>query len=393
MKLSVFMITGFPPPYGGVSVWATQLAESLTKRNVKVGCLPSRGIPPKGVCVFTLSLPFYVTFFELKWIVKKFVDLWHFGVTPFCLRFKFLYVVRALLDCVRIRSALNEETYDIVTGNHAALDGLRAVLLADLIEAKCVIYEHGAGVLYFPYIFEGAGKIVSYVLSNADMILAANEFMKEKVIGRGAKSEKVFIIPLGIDINKFQSKAKRKELILFIGSLEKYKGPGTLLKSIPSVLEKVPHAMFMFLGSGSLLPKLCLEAERLGISDRVQFLGETFGESKTRILSEAKILVLPSMREAFGMVLIEAMASGTPCIASNVGGIPELIDEKVGALVPPRDPESLASAMINLLSNEKKWRSLSMDARKRAENYDANNLIGKYIQLFLNLKMHSEIAG
>lgn len=391
MKLNVLMLTGFPPPHGGVSVWSKELAENLIMKGINVGCILYFGVPPKQIHVHTPSQRFYITVSELKWITRKLADLRHFGVNPFSLGFRYRGILKVLLESTRIKRTLSEEKYDVVIGNHASFDGLKAVLLADLICAKSVVYAHGWGVIEFPYSFKGAGKITRYVLSNADLVMVASEFMKEKVIEWSAKSGKVFIIPPGVNTNKFKCKAKRKKLILFIGFLEDRKDPMTLLKSIPYVLEKFPNATFMFLGSGYLLPKLRLEAKRMGITKNVKFLGKGPDELKIRILSEAKILALPSVREPFGLVLIEAMASGTPCIASRVGGIPEIINDEIGILIPPKKPEALAHAIIGVLADEGKWKKMSEKAKLAALKYDMSLIVDHYINLLTKLARARDI--
>lgn len=386
MGLNVLMLAGFPPPYGGVSVWSRELAENLVTEDVNVSCILLYGVPPKGISVYAPAQRFYTALYELKWIVSKLVDLWRFGITPLSLRFGWLMLMKTLLDSTQIRNTLSHEQYDVILANHAAFGGLSAIFLADLTGAKSVVYEHGGGVIEFPYSFKGAGKITSYVLSKTSAVVVASKFMKKKVAEWGADLGKVFVIPPMVNIKKFECNTQRKELILFIGALEKRKDPQTLLKSIPYVLEKFPCVKFIFIGSGSLLPKLRLETEQMGIAKNVLFMGKTLDELKIRILSQAKILVLPSVREPFGIVLVEALASGTPCIATRVGGISEIINNEVGVLIPPKKPKVLANAIIGIMSDEEKWEEMSKKAKVTAVKYDTSGSINDFIDLLIKLK-------
>ncbi|HEX8940922.1 MAG TPA: glycosyltransferase, partial [Candidatus Limnocylindrales bacterium] len=130
--------------------------------------------------------------------------------------------------------------------------------------------------------------------------------------------------------------------------LEHEKGHPTLLDAWPTVLRAVPDASLLVVGEGSQREALEAQAEALGITSRVVFTGRR--DDMPEVTAALDVAVLPSYREAQGLTILEAMALGRPVVASQVGGIPEMIEDgATGLLVPPHDADALAAAIIRLL--------------------------------------------
>jgi len=120
---------------------------------------------------------------------------------------------------------------------------------------------------------------------------------------------------------------------------------------MPEVGARCPDARLVVVGGGEALPSLTRMVGELGLADRVVFAGERSHEDVIRFMRAADVFVLPSLTEAFGIVLLEAMSCGLPVVASNVGGIPSLVsDGRNGFLVPPRDEGGLARAITRVLT-------------------------------------------
>jgi glycosyltransferase involved in cell wall biosynthesis len=133
-----------------------------------------------------------------------------------------------------------------------------------------------------------------------------------------------------------------------VGRLELEKGHPTLLEAWPHVLREVPGAYLVIVGEGSRLDVLHEIAARIEILHRVVFTGRR--DDIPAVTAALDVAVLPSYREAQGLTILEAMALSRPVVASNVGGIPEMIaHEQTGLLVPPHDPPALAAAIVRLL--------------------------------------------
>lgn len=137
---------------------------------------------------------------------------------------------------------------------------------------------------------------------------------------------------------------------LFVGALQETKGVDLLLQAWPLVEERVPGARLSIVGDGPGLERLRRHSRRLGVNGSVAFMGAVPRSRVRDLLDESRLLVLPSRSEGLGRVAIEALARARPVVASEVGGIPEVIEDGVtGRLVPPGDPRALAEAVAGLL--------------------------------------------
>ena len=156
--------------------------------------------------------------------------------------------------------------------------------------------------------------------------------------------------------------------LLYVGSLEPRKGLDVLLKALKLVRQSKPKAVLTIVGGGNPTPyrQLC---ERLGITDNIQFLGFQSADQISRHHLESQIFVLPSGNENSPNTLTEAMVSGMPVIASDVGGIPSLVSHnETGWLVPPRNPGELAKAILQLLQHPEERARLGQAARQCARD-------------------------
>jgi len=210
--------------------------------------------------------------------------------------------------------------------------------------------------------------ILDKVLSYARVIISPSEHFVGQSRFLRKYRDKVVVIPNGIALSDFDLPYSKKQsrrklalpdgenIILFVGALSPYKGPGILLSALPEILTSVPNAILILVGDGPLKETLERETKKLGLDGRVLFPG--FVEStyqKALFYYSADVFVLPSTttQESFGIVNLEAMACGLPIVASRIGGIPSVVkDGECGLLVPAKDPPALAEAVIRLLQNE-----------------------------------------
>lgn len=185
-----------------------------------------------------------------------------------------------------------------------------------------------------------------------------------------ADPKRLAVIPNAVDTQRFKPQPLRKSkdpTIIFIGRLHDVKDPFGLLEAFKLVLKDLPRARLIMLGDGPLEEDLKIEISRSNIESRVTIHP---GASDIRpFLDQARLMALASVREASPNVILEAMAAGLPVVATNVGGIPELVDEgKTGFLVPPGNPQALARAMAVILKDQNLQQDLSRNSRDRAVN-------------------------
>jgi glycogen(starch) synthase len=170
--------------------------------------------------------------------------------------------------------------------------------------------------------------------------------------------------PDGIEEFRAERLADGEKMIFFAGRLEYEKGVQTVLEALPLVNEQVP-VRFLVAGVGTHEQALREHVERDGLDGHVEFLGFVPDEELAMFYAAADLAVVPSLYEPFGMVALETMAAGTPCIAADTGGLRELVvHDATGLRFEPGDPASLAGAILRLLTDARLDRRLTLDARR-----------------------------
>lgn len=233
----------------------------------------------------------------------------------------------------------------------------------------------------------------AHVVAMADSLVAATRAEEHQLMDLyGAEQRKIHIIPPGVDLDRFHpidpAAAKSRVGIpcgdanlLYVGRIEPLKGIDTLLRAM-SILqaefpEAVRHTCVAIVGGDPWAEDLDEEMARLqalrvqlGIHDLVTFLGAKDQEILPDYYAAAEMVIMPSHYESFGMVALEAMAMGTPVVASEVGGLAHLVrDKRNGRHVPSRDPQALAQVIRELLTDPELRARLGEQARLDAQNY------------------------
>lgn len=210
--------------------------------------------------------------------------------------------------------------------------------------ASGYLEQYAKGGLWHPYL--------KALAKPADKIIAPSQELADK--SRLVKNS-VFFIPNGVDTEKFkplENKKKSREEFLLIAPrrLDPKNGLNFLISAMPLIRKEIPQIKLIIAGGGekSLKDSYLQLAKELNVSDIVSITGDVPYKDMPSIMAGADLIIIPSLMEAVSLAALEAMASGVPVVASDVGGLPLIIDETVGALVPPKDPQALADAIINL---------------------------------------------
>jgi glycosyltransferase involved in cell wall biosynthesis len=173
-----------------------------------------------------------------------------------------------------------------------------------------------------------------------------------------------------------------------IGRLTHQKGYEFLIKAAPSVLNAFPQALFVLIGAGELQSQLEELATRLGIHERVLFIGKV--EDVRPYLQRMDLFVLPSLWEGLPTVIMESMALGVPVIATDIPGTRELVKDGVnGWLVPVGDSQALAEILCDVLQNPDKGKQCAEQARSDLERFNFNLISNQYEKLYINLLSES----
>lgn len=205
------------------------------------------------------------------------------------------------------------------------------------------------------------------------------------------------VIPNGVDMEQFSRPdlhpipefADGRPNILFVGRLEKRKGLPYLIEAFVHVKREMPAARLIVAGAYDDLEKIpfLLQVHHLGLRD-VHFVGRVTEEELARYYHTADVFCAPNTgMESFGLVLLEAMASGAPVVASDIEGYHEVIDDGVqGVLVRPEDPEALASALVSLLRDPARRRSMSAAGREKAERYSWRIVAARVLEYYIAVR-------
>lgn len=187
----------------------------------------------------------------------------------------------------------------------------------------------------------------------SDRIIAVSEYSAEDLASRGIEIDKISVVPNGVDTDTYHPgfstiEFKWDTTLLYVGPLSERKGLRYLIKSMPDILSDHPDTGLVLVGSGDN-ERLSLLAESVGVRDHVQFEGFVADEDLPDYYRAADLFVFPSTLEGFGMVLVEAMASGLPVVSTTATAIPEVVGD-AGVLVRPKCEDALSEAICNILS-------------------------------------------
>ena len=208
-------------------------------------------------------------------------------------------------------------------------------------------------------------RFIPLVLNKCDVVVCQGDSWQRLFREQfGVDQSDLIVIPNWIDIEKYREiREKRKKRksndnkvrFLFMGRLVIYKGIFDLIEAVASQKENLVDAEFVICGKGSGFEEAKELATRLGVSSYFDFRGWVVGDEKTKMFVEADVLVLPSHREGMPNIVIEAMGSGIPVIATDVGGVSDVVkDSSMGIVLPSKEPKVLGQALVSLYRDKNK---------------------------------------
>jgi len=224
-----------------------------------------------------------------------------------------------------------------------------------------------------------------WITNRADRVIACSYYMREQVVDIfGVEEKRVVVIPNGIDPEdlhpqdeselerlRVEFAAPDERLVLLIGRLVYEKGFQLALEAMPRLVREVPGTRFLVAGSGTHEAELRRQATELGLDDHGTFLGWIGDDVLHSLYRIADVCVVPSIYEPFGLVALEAMASGCPCIVADTGGLREVVPhEEAGLRFRPRDPEALGEMVERVLTDSELRAGLIAEATEHVLRFD-----------------------
>ena len=249
---------------------------------------------------------------------------------------------------------------DLLHAHFSYPDGFGMIGLAKKWKVPFVI--SALGTLERKVAYEGSytSRQIFEAMNCADKVLSVSEDLKNHIVNLGISEDKVSVVPNGVDIEKFKPAGKEyarnmlnlpqdKKIVMFVGALKKIKGVDYLIEAAKSFLD-TNISLYMVGRDDGMKKSLEKKAHELKIGNYIKFTGPLNHEDIPLWLSASDILVLPSLSEGRPNVILEAFACEVPVVATNVGGVPELmINGKTGYLVPAKNPMELSEKVNKLL--------------------------------------------
>jgi len=281
--------------------------------------------------------------------------------------------------------------FDLIDAHYYYPDGVAAALLAWWFNKPLVVTARGTDVNLIPN-HRLPRLLIQWASRRAAASIGVSAALVERMRQLRLDGGRLHVMRNGVDAQRFQPlpmARARAELglsgapvILSVGNLQEYKGQRLVVEAFARLLQRHPQALLLLVGDGPDREHLGQMAARLGVAERVRFVGTVPNAELAPWYSAADVLVLGSSREGWPNVLLEAMACGTPVVASAVGGIPEVVaSDAVGRLVNPRSAEGFEAAIEDLLQA----RLDRAEVRRYAEGFGWDRTSEQQLQLFNTL--------
>ncbi len=372
----------FPPGVGGAETYAYELANGLGERGHDVDVYTQWVDSPDEEADVHENVSVYRICGARRKLVT-FETLW------------FSYTARRAIDF---------EQYDVVHGTMMPASTIAVTPFND-IDAPVVLTSHGTSIgetkavaletpadYLLKFFFHPMNVAMDYVASRgADQVIAISDHAYEQLTTSYRLDEAdVEMIPHGVDTDWFYPRDEQhpavdeeKTTLLYVGRLGARKGLDLALRAFAEV--DAEDVEFLIAGTGRHEESLRELARELGIADRVRFLGYVPDEDLPVLYSSVDVFVLPSRYEGFGLVLLEAMACGTPVIGADAGGIPTAIEDGDSGLIVRRDVDALAEAMRSLKTETTNWQAMSENSLNQANRNSWDEVTSRVEELYSSL--------
>lgn len=285
---------------------------------------------------------------------------------------------------------------------HPYLTSLIAGKLAKMYSKPFVLTQHNTFIEY-NNLFDNVENLNDLTvgkqnLKEADKIIAVSGATKDYVLRLGAKPKKVEVLHNGVDLTRFKQLPEKREemrrklgipedavVVLTVRRLVYKNGVDTLIESANIAVKKNPRIVFLAVGKGPDYGSVKLRINELGISANFKLAGFVSDEDLPIYYNAADVFVLPSKsREGLPLVALEAMACALPVIATDVGGVREILTEDFGKLVPPNHPELLAKVILDFAAMDFSSRKKELRAMME-EKFSWDKNVERLVEIYEEL--------
>lgn len=368
-KLMRIGITCYPT-YGGSGAVATELGLELAKRGHEVH-------------VIAYASPFRL---------PGFAENVYFHAVDVSATYPLLeYFPYSLALAVKQHEVALREQLDVLHVHYAVPHATAAFLAREMTgkehPLKIITTLHGTDITL-------VGKeqsfftVTKFAIERSDAVTAVSNYLRHETYRAfGCDECSIKMIPNFVDLNTYQPVEERPhgfgppgaKVLVHTSNFRPLKHVPNVVRILQRVREEVP-AVLVLVGDGPERPEAEALVEQLGLQDHVLFLGKL--NMVVDVLQSCDLFLLPSTSESFGLGALEAMACGLPVVASNVGGLPEVVPDGAGALHPPDDLDGMARSAIALLGDQQRWSRASEAAVAGASEFSADRIVPLYETLY-----------
>jgi N-acetyl-alpha-D-glucosaminyl L-malate synthase BshA len=358
------------PVYGGSGVVATELGIQLAERGHEVHFI-SYAQP--------FRLPYFVERVFYHEVEVPSYPL--FDYPPYCLAL-----------AVGMESAAKRHDLDLLHVHYAIPHATSAWIAKEMLGNKLpfVTTLHGTDITLVGQ-DPSFQTITRFSILKSDGITAVSEYLRRETIKHfDVPPDDIEVIPNFVDLQKYRRDAHPchrsklaapgEKIVMHISNFRPVKRVDDAVRVFARVHRKIPSKLVL-IGDGPERGRALQVAEQEGVSRNVVFLGKQ--ESVAELLACADLMLLPSENEAFGLVALEAMACGVPVIASDVGGVSEVVTHgEGGCLFPVGAVDEMAASALAFLSDADRWKKASAEARAAAEHFSQETVVSQYERLY-----------
>lgn len=299
----------------------------------------------------------------------------------------------------KITEVINREKLDLIHAHYAVPHAICSIFAKQMArkDVKIVTTLHGTDITILG-IDRSLNEMIRYAIEESDAVTAVSNSLKDQTIDvfnleRDIEVIYNFIKPVQNEFNQtFELKKQlgiksSEKVLIHISNFREVKRVDDVVKVFSIVNKQIP-AKLLLVGDGPEYKNVYDLVHQMEIQDQVIFLGRQDNIHDLIAISDLKLLL--SSKESFGLVLLEAMVGGIPCIGTNTGGIPEVITDGVdGYICNIGDVEEIANKAITLLTNDQLRESFSINAKKNVlSKFHANQIVKKYEDLYTRLLNH-----
>ena len=284
-----------------------------------------------------------------------------------------------LAEASKLTEVIEEYGIDVIHAHYAIPHAAAAIMARDMVrdrQAPAVVTTlHGTDVTLVG-LDPAYLRTTQYSIERSDVVTAVSRYLAEYTVTEmGVRRRDIMVVPNAVDHRRFRPREDAKlrqrfahpdeKLVTHVSNFRPVKRVDDVVRVFARVAERIGSRLLM-IGDGPERPRAVELAHELGMSGRVAFLG-TFPRIED-LLAVSDLFLLPSSKESFGLAALEAMASGVPVVASNIGGIPEVVsDGECGFLHDVGDVHAMADSAVKLLTDQELHARFAQCARTRAE--------------------------